>query len=25
LRVVSEFSPEFKLVPDSWKIREPQL
>ena len=25
LRVVSEFSPEFKLVPDTWKIREPQL
>lgn len=25
LRVVSEFSPEFKLVPDSWKVREPQF
>ncbi|HOY13259.1 MAG TPA: CBS domain-containing protein [Saprospiraceae bacterium] len=25
LRVISDFSPDFKQVPDTWKIREPQF
>lgn len=25
LRVISDFSPEFKQIPDTWKIREPQF